>query len=295
MSWAFPAIGSTSGRKPSRQNKGSGSFPEVSENAPDPFFLCTGHVMDRGTNLTYMQQRYYDPQVGRFNSVDPIISQPETPSIFSRYSYANNNPFRFFDPDGRAACAGPSGGYCVIPSQHQFDSGITSTLPDGAAAAIIQGASRFETRVPNNEKGGYAIATGDGKYAVFVQPGAETINHGRRVTNTTNIPGNSAAYVHSHSKTNMKLTSTPSSDSDGDAQTLLKQSMPTVTINRGRVIVIEAVDGVVQIRLLAGQFLDGEEAALQDNVDKYQEKMDKKRGGERTKYDGRPKSILEDL
>lgn len=32
----------------------------------------TGHVMDGGTGLTYMQQRYYDQSIGRFLSVDPV-------------------------------------------------------------------------------------------------------------------------------------------------------------------------------------------------------------------------------
>jgi YD repeat-containing protein len=31
----------------------------------------TGHVQDAATGLTYMQQRYYDPGIGRFLSVDP--------------------------------------------------------------------------------------------------------------------------------------------------------------------------------------------------------------------------------
>jgi RHS repeat-associated protein len=57
----------------------------------------TGHVMDQSSGLIYMQQRYYDPQSGRFLSVDPALSE------FSRYSYASNNPYRFTDPDGRVA------------------------------------------------------------------------------------------------------------------------------------------------------------------------------------------------
>ncbi|WP_306524315.1 RHS repeat-associated core domain-containing protein [Dokdonella sp.] len=56
----------------------------------------TGHVTDARTGLSYMQQRYYDPIAGRFLSVDPVAASPES---FNRYWYANNNPYRFTDPD----------------------------------------------------------------------------------------------------------------------------------------------------------------------------------------------------
>jgi RHS repeat-associated protein len=61
----------------------------------------TGHVMDVGTGLTYMQQRYYDPVVARFASVDPI--SPASGGEFSRYRYAAGNPYRNVDADGRQA------------------------------------------------------------------------------------------------------------------------------------------------------------------------------------------------
>ncbi len=61
----------------------------------------TGHVQDATTGLTYMQQRYYDPAIGRFLSVDPITASSISGSNFNRYWYANNNPYRFKDPDGR--------------------------------------------------------------------------------------------------------------------------------------------------------------------------------------------------
>ncbi|MFO3797714.1 MAG: RHS repeat domain-containing protein, partial [Anaerolineales bacterium] len=61
----------------------------------------TGHVMDPVTGLTYMQQRYYDSEVGVFLSVDPVSPNANTGHNFNRYRYANSNPYAFVDPDGR--------------------------------------------------------------------------------------------------------------------------------------------------------------------------------------------------
>jgi RHS repeat-associated protein len=61
----------------------------------------TGHVSDAATGLSYMQQRYYDPQIGRFLSVDPVTALSNPVGAFNRYWYANNNPYKFTDPDGR--------------------------------------------------------------------------------------------------------------------------------------------------------------------------------------------------
>lgn len=63
----------------------------------------TGHLMDRITGLVQMQQRYYDPAVGRFLSVDPVAADGGAGTNFNRYWYANNNPYKFNDPDGRIA------------------------------------------------------------------------------------------------------------------------------------------------------------------------------------------------
>src|SRR5690606_24132248 len=45
----------------------------------------TGHQNDSVTRLSYMQQRYYDPMVARFASVDPVPSGP-TGSSFNRFA-----------------------------------------------------------------------------------------------------------------------------------------------------------------------------------------------------------------
>ncbi|WP_260473383.1 MULTISPECIES: RHS repeat-associated core domain-containing protein [Stenotrophomonas] len=61
----------------------------------------TGHVSDSATGLSYMQQRYMDPQLGVFLSVDPVTAYEQPVGQFNRYRYANGNPYRFTDPDGR--------------------------------------------------------------------------------------------------------------------------------------------------------------------------------------------------
>ena len=59
----------------------------------------TGHLEDDDLQLTYMQARYYDPVIGRFYSNDPVgFTNVHT---FNRYAYANNNPYKYVDPDGR--------------------------------------------------------------------------------------------------------------------------------------------------------------------------------------------------
>jgi RHS repeat-associated protein len=78
----------------------------------------TGDVMDGVTRLTYMQQRYYDQSIGRFLSVDPVTANAKTGANFNRYWYANNNPYKFIDPDGREAA-------CVTLRVNCFNSGGT--------------------------------------------------------------------------------------------------------------------------------------------------------------------------
>lgn len=61
----------------------------------------TGHINDPDSGLVYMQARYYDPVVGRFVAVDPVVPEPGEVINASRYAYANNNPVRYVDPTGK--------------------------------------------------------------------------------------------------------------------------------------------------------------------------------------------------
>ncbi len=68
----------------------------------------TGHMTDDWTELTYAQQRYYDPVAARFLSADPVDVGTADGGNFNRYWYANNNPYKYTDPDGRSAAVLPA-------------------------------------------------------------------------------------------------------------------------------------------------------------------------------------------
>jgi RHS repeat-associated protein len=61
----------------------------------------TGHVEEQN-GLVYAGARYYDPALGRFLSDDPVRFTESNPMSFNRYAYANNNPYKYVDPDGRS-------------------------------------------------------------------------------------------------------------------------------------------------------------------------------------------------
>jgi len=102
--------------------------------APRPGPGYTGHYRDVGTGLVYMQQRYYDPLVGRFLSVDPVATDSKNGWNFNRYNYAANNPYRFTDPDGRNSCATPQGApFCLTPELAGGAGAAGGTVSTGGA------------------------------------------------------------------------------------------------------------------------------------------------------------------
>jgi RHS repeat-associated protein len=62
----------------------------------------TGHQDVVALGLTYMDARWYDPELGRFLAIDPVDFHEGNIQSFNRYAYANNNPYRYVDPDGES-------------------------------------------------------------------------------------------------------------------------------------------------------------------------------------------------
>jgi RHS repeat-associated protein len=56
------------------------------------------------TGLTHLGAREYDPNLGRFGSVDPVQDLTD-PQQWNGYSYANNAPITTSDPSGLKACS----------------------------------------------------------------------------------------------------------------------------------------------------------------------------------------------
>lgn len=71
------------------------------------------------TGLTHLGAREYDPDTGRFLTVDPVMD-PADPQQINGYTYSNNNPLTFSDPTGQLF-ADPDGsgrGTGVVHNRH---------------------------------------------------------------------------------------------------------------------------------------------------------------------------------
>lgn len=103
----------TSDQHGTAQNTINASNQAVSTRRTTPFGEVRGNTgvwpakLDKGfvggtldnTGLTHIGAREYDPKLGRFISVDPIMDLAD-PRQWNAYVYANNSPISFSDPTG---------------------------------------------------------------------------------------------------------------------------------------------------------------------------------------------------
>ena len=59
--------------------------------------------LNQQDGIQAMGVRLYAPELGRFVSPDPVGYLDKGMVHFGRYHYANNNPYKYVDPDGEAA------------------------------------------------------------------------------------------------------------------------------------------------------------------------------------------------
>ncbi|MBU0676832.1 MAG: RHS repeat-associated core domain-containing protein, partial [Verrucomicrobia bacterium] len=119
--------------------------------ASDNNRLANTKERDESTGLYFHGARYYDPETGRYISVDPARDGDNF------YAYANNNPLGFIDPLGLApsSCAGP-GGLCHMPMRPQS--------PAEAVAVTLMG-TMGESLVSLWPPAGWALTARDAQTA----------------------------------------------------------------------------------------------------------------------------------
>jgi len=110
------------------------------EAIPNPFkYVGQFGVMDEGNGLLYMRARYYDPEVGRFISKDPIGFAGGV----NLYGYVANNPVNRVDPGGLIIAqaigfgvGAAFGAYSAIASGQDTWGVIRSAAVGGLAGAL---------------------------------------------------------------------------------------------------------------------------------------------------------------
>jgi RHS repeat-associated protein len=113
-----------------------------------------GHKQD-AQDLIYMGARYYNPQIGRFLSIDPKEADPSDLHSLNRYAYANNNPYRYVDPDGYAAAPLSSSNLANLGAPI-----VQSSRAAGIDGMIIAGAGMGHLYDETNSAGGGGGAVG---------------------------------------------------------------------------------------------------------------------------------------
>jgi hypothetical protein len=143
-----------------------------------------------------MKGRVYDPNVGRFLSVDPIIANAGSQSL-NPYSYLGNNPLSGTDPTGYA-CQADNKGQVTSTCLLSNDGVNQITDSSGKALGTVVVADKGSTISLNFSNGGSLSATFTGKTGdisrVLNGPAASDVGAISRLTNGT-LEGTTASYA----------------------------------------------------------------------------------------------------
>jgi RHS repeat-associated protein len=118
-------------------------FGDAQEDSSDDVGY-TGHLFDTDLDLNYMQARYYDPVIGRFYSNDPIGFRDV--HSFNRYSYGNNNPYKYTDPTGMASD-------CLLCKNPQYPTNGTPTRQTAEGKMAEQSGANNTSEFKNTTTG----------------------------------------------------------------------------------------------------------------------------------------------
>lgn len=225
----------------------------------------TGHKFDTDLDLSYMEARYYDPVLGRFMANDPLGFSPGGPMTFNRYSYANNNPYTFIDPDGRQACEGEDN--CFEASNYSPNEAGNQTVTQSANIddAAVRNLPNYESSGKKENAVRFDEST-SGPVATKPVPTTTVVN-GNIIESTISGIAGAEAIGHSHPVD----TSDPSPGPRDDLA--VNAGLPNNIVHDGNIVVIEKVNGQFRVRVLKDSDLTNRDRReIQKDVNRFQKR-----------------------
>ena len=132
----------------------------------------TAQPFDDETSLLYLGARYHHVKIGRFYQMDPVHFTEDNSHSFNRFAYANNNPYRFVDPEGLEGFAfGDIGDSAFGYSLSSGDLGDTLRTIDDYTLGIRETVGNFKDVWNAYERGSYTdMAVGLGMAGINAFP-----------------------------------------------------------------------------------------------------------------------------
>lgn len=133
------------------------SFGNASNSSFSSRYQFTGREFDSFTGLQYNRARWYNPQIGRFISEDPIGFRGGDVNL---YGYVRNNPVNYFDPLGLCRIGDPACNYLRDPFSpyHWVGNGLSNSLSDLLALDAV--ANWSWTAADHNRSSGERVGAG---------------------------------------------------------------------------------------------------------------------------------------
>ncbi len=78
-----------------------GNLLNLAANQAATSTLYSGERFDVLTGQQYLRARYYDPNSGTFNRLDPFFGNSQDPQSFHKYAYVHGDPVQGIDPTGQ--------------------------------------------------------------------------------------------------------------------------------------------------------------------------------------------------
>ena len=90
-----------------------GNIEEKNESISNPY-RYTGYYYDEESDNYYLQNRYYNPELGIFLTEDIYRGEQDDPLSLNRYIYVKQNPLFYTDPTGNVPIPLITGGVGVL-------------------------------------------------------------------------------------------------------------------------------------------------------------------------------------